>query len=149
MCISALFPPNYFYYLRQGGYVFIVVCLSVCSQLCAKTSEQNCMKFSGKVCDGPLNNWLNFDGDPDHCLDTGIVFRICHYWEIRKLVSTDCAARRCSAGHAPVGIAIATMMSLHHWPTTDVPWRRYVPELLVYDNVDIYLPWVIVSFRYW
>jgi len=24
-------------------------------------------------------------GDPDHRLDTGIVFRIYHYWEIRKL----------------------------------------------------------------
>jgi len=33
------------------------------------------MKFSGKVGNGPLNNWLNFGGDPDHRLDTGIVFR--------------------------------------------------------------------------
>jgi len=30
---------------------------------------------------------LNFDGDPDHRLDTGIVFRIFHYWEIRKAVN--------------------------------------------------------------
>jgi len=28
------------------------------------------------------------------------IFRIRHYWEIRKVVSTDCAARRCSVGHA-------------------------------------------------
>ena len=40
------------------------------------------MKFSGKV-----GNWLNFGGDPDHRLDIGIVFRIRHYWEIRKVVN--------------------------------------------------------------
>jgi len=34
---------------------------------------------------------LNFGGDPDHRLGTGIIFRICHYWEIWKVVSTDCA----------------------------------------------------------
>jgi len=32
-------------YLRQGGYVIIVVCLS----------ERICMKFSGKVGNGPMN----------------------------------------------------------------------------------------------
>ena len=30
---------------------------------------------------------------------------------VRKVVSTDCAARRCSAGHALAGIAIATVTS--------------------------------------
>ena len=35
------------------------------------------------------------------------------------MVSTDCAARRCSARHALAGIAIATMTSLRHRPTTD------------------------------
>jgi len=34
-----------------------------------------------------MNNWLNVIGDPDHRLDTGIVFRIRHYWEIRKVVN--------------------------------------------------------------
>jgi len=34
------------------------------------------MKFAGKVGNGPVNKWLNFDGDPDHRLDAGIVFRI-------------------------------------------------------------------------
>jgi len=91
-----------------------------------KTSERICMKFSRKVGNAPMNKWLNFSGDPDHHLDTGIVFRIHHYWKIRKVASTDCAARRCSAGHT---IAIATMTSLRHRPrqtaTTDVPWRRY------------------------
>jgi len=28
-----------------------------------------------------MNQWLNFGGDPDHHLDTGIVFRIRHYWD--------------------------------------------------------------------
>jgi len=45
------------------------------------------MKFSGKVGNGPTNKRLNFVGDPDHRLDTGIVFRIRHYWEIRKVVN--------------------------------------------------------------
>jgi len=34
-----------------------------------------------------MNKRLNFGGDPDHRLDTGIVFRISHYWEIRKVVT--------------------------------------------------------------
>jgi len=38
------------------------------------------MKFSGK-------KLLNFGGDLDHRLDTGIVFRIRHYWEIWKVVN--------------------------------------------------------------
>jgi len=61
--------------------------LFVCWQLCAKTSERICMKFSDSVGNGPMNNWLNLGGDLDHRLDTGIVFRIHHYWEIRKVVN--------------------------------------------------------------
>jgi len=45
------------------------------------------MKFSRKVGNWPPNKKLNFGGDPDHRLDTGIVFRIRHYWEIRKVVN--------------------------------------------------------------
>ena len=45
------------------------------------------MKFSGKFANGPMSKCLNFGGDPDHRLDTGIVFRIRHYWEIRKVVN--------------------------------------------------------------
>ena len=79
------------------------------------------MKFSGKVGNGPMNKWLNFSSDPDHRLDTGIVFRIRNYWEIWKVVSIDCAARLCSAAsHALADIAIATMTSLRHRPTTDI-----------------------------
>ena len=50
------------------------------------------MKFSKKVGNVPVNKLFNFGGDSCHRLDTGIVFRICHCWEIRKVVSTDCAA---------------------------------------------------------
>jgi len=45
------------------------------------------MKFSGKIGNGPMNKQLNFGGDPDHHLDTGVVFRIRHYWEIWKVVN--------------------------------------------------------------
>ena len=37
------------------------------------------MKFSEKVGNGPMNKRLNFGGDPDHRLDTEIVFWIRHY----------------------------------------------------------------------
>ena len=77
------------------------------------------MKFAAKVGNGPMNKRLNFGGDAHHRLDTGTVFRIRHYWEIRKVVSADCATRRCSAGHVLAGITIATMTSLRHRPTTD------------------------------
>jgi len=43
--------------------------------------------LNNKVCNGPMNKRLNFGGDPDHRLDTGIVFRIRHYWEIRKVLN--------------------------------------------------------------
>jgi len=33
---------------------------------------------------GPMNSWLNFGGDPDHRLDTGVVFRIRYHYEIGK-----------------------------------------------------------------
>jgi len=45
------------------------------------------MKFPGKVGNGTMNKRLHFGGDPDHHLDTGIVFRIRHYWEIWKVVN--------------------------------------------------------------
>jgi len=63
----------------------LFVCLSVSNY--AKTSERICMKFSWKVGNGPMNKCLNFGGDPDHRLDTGIVFRIRCYCEIRKVVN--------------------------------------------------------------
>jgi len=53
------------------------------------------MNFSTeKVGNEPLNKRLNFGGDPDHRLDTGIVFRIRHYWEIRKVVISKFCSKR-------------------------------------------------------
>jgi len=63
--LTVVASPNY-NYLRQEGYVIVIVCLSVCWQLCAKTSERICMKFSGKVGNGPVNEWSKFGGDLDH-----------------------------------------------------------------------------------
>jgi len=45
------------------------------------------MTFSEKLGNGPVNKRLIFGVDPDHRLDTGIVFQIRHYWEIRKVVN--------------------------------------------------------------
>ena len=86
------------------------------------------MKVSGKVGNRPMNNCLNFGGDSDHRLNTWIVFRIRHYCEIRKVVSSDCAALRCRAGRALAGITIATMASLRRRPLAEV---GTVPLLLV------------------
>jgi len=63
-------------------------CLSVCllATLC-KNLERICMNFSGKVGNGPMNNWLNFVGDLDHRLDTRVVFWIRHCWEMWKVVN--------------------------------------------------------------
>jgi len=46
------------------------------------------MKFSqGRLTIDQGYNCLNFGGDPDHRLDTAIVFRICHCWERREVVN--------------------------------------------------------------
>jgi len=49
-----------------------LVCLSV-SNILQKPPKRICMKFSRKVGSGPMNKYLNFGGNPDHHLDTGIV----------------------------------------------------------------------------
>ena len=61
---------------KEDMFSSLFVSLSVCSQLCAKTSARICAKFSAKVGNGPMNNRLNFGGDPDHRLNTGIVSRL-------------------------------------------------------------------------
>ena len=67
--VIALLPPPRRLCFRR--------CLSVCllAILC-KNFERICLEILGKVGIGPVNNRLNFGGYPDHCLDTGIVFRI-------------------------------------------------------------------------
>jgi len=64
--------------------IIVVICFLATLR---KTSKRICMTFSRKVGNGQVNKCLNFDGDPDYRLDTRIVFRVRHYWEIRKVVN--------------------------------------------------------------
>jgi len=69
-------------YLPPSRRTCVRRCLFVClfvSTSAQKTSERICVKFSGKV-----EQLVKFGGDPDHRLDTRMVFRIRHYWEIRR-----------------------------------------------------------------
>jgi len=72
------------------------------------------MNFSGKIGNGPMNKrlGLNFGSDPDHRVDTGIVFRIRHCWEIRKVVNGHKSAAHTDSPYGGTG-------------ETCVPWRRY------------------------
>jgi len=73
-------------YIRQGGYEIVVVCLSV--SLLATLRKIFRTVLHEIFREGwPMNKRLNFGGDPDHCLDTGIVFRTRHYWEIPEAVN--------------------------------------------------------------
>jgi len=57
----------------------LFVCLSLCQLATLRKNFQRIyFKFSRKVGNGPVNKRLNFGGDPDHRLNTGIVFRIRH-----------------------------------------------------------------------
>ena len=58
--LSAIAEPLY---TSAKEDVIVVVCLSVCWQLSAKTSEWICMKFLRKAGNGPVNKRLNFNGD--------------------------------------------------------------------------------------
>ena len=57
------------------------------------------------------------------------------------MVSTECAARRCSAGDALAGITIATVTSLRHRPTTDSHDRRVLAEVRT-------VPVLLINFIY-
>jgi len=55
------------YYLRQGGYVFVVVCLFVClfvNNFAQKLLNGFAWNFQGRLAVGPVNKWLNFGGHP-------------------------------------------------------------------------------------
>jgi len=110
--------------------VFVIVYLSVCL---LATLPKNCQTDLHEIFSRAGWQWANEQMikfcNPDHRLDTGIVFRICHYWEKRKVLSTDCAAQHCSAGYALAGIAIATMTSLCHQPMTDSHDRHALVEV--------------------
>jgi len=67
------------YYLRQGGYVFIVVCLLATLRKNFRTDLHVIFRQSWQWSSDEI---IKFRGNPDHHLDTGIVFRICHCWEV-------------------------------------------------------------------
>jgi len=62
-------------------------CLFVCllAALRKKLPNGFAWNVSSKVSNESLNKWLNFGDDPDHCLESGIVFRIFvtigRYWK--------------------------------------------------------------------
>jgi len=77
------------------------------------------MKFSGKVANLSLNKRLNLGGDPGHGLDTGL---FSGFVTIGRDTESGINRLRCATllcRHALAGIAIATMASLRHRPTTD------------------------------
>jgi len=91
------------------------------------------MKFSGKVDNGPMNSWLNFGGDPDHHLDTGIVFRIRYYYEtgkaglhcnydvimsLARIARLHCMQPRCTQRRAVRSMHERYGATLQHWACT-------------------------------
>ena len=62
-------------YLRQGGYVFARLCLSVSMSVCqqdnSKSYGQIFLQFSGNVGNGKNYQRFNFEGDPEGILDSG------------------------------------------------------------------------------
>ena len=92
LAVVKLEPDVVSCYLCQGGYVFVVVCLSVCLsacwQFCAKTLEQICMKFSEKVGDGSLNKQMvRFWWQSGSLSECKVCFPDFSHWEIRKVVN--------------------------------------------------------------
>jgi len=74
-------------YLRQGGYIFTRVCLSVCLSVYllmgySKTTDQMIMKFCGLVLHNPGTNQLGLHsgGNPELDPDPGIFKRILPLW---------------------------------------------------------------------
>ena len=124
---------------------FVYDCLLA---LCTKTSKRICMRFSWNVGNGlnrPMNKWLNFGGDLDHRLDTKIVFRIRHYWEIWKVVSMDCAVmlqcRACTSRHHHSNYDVITSLAHDRCALADVctvrmllVWNEILCSVLAWDS---------------
>ena len=72
-CPGAQYLGNY--YIRQGGNVFVGVCLFVCLSVCQKDNSKNYgrifLKFWGNVGHGISYKWFDFGGDPAGILDCG------------------------------------------------------------------------------
>jgi len=69
------------------------------------------MQFSGKAGNGPLSKLLNFGGDLDNRLDTGIVFRIHQYWEIHTDLPDGGTGKTCLGGGMPCPSASSLVFS--------------------------------------
>jgi len=95
-----------FCYLRQGGYVFARLCLSVCLSVCVcvcvcvcvqnnwKSYGQIFLKFWGYVGRGMSYKWLNFGGDLAGILDSGSIWNF-HYHCVKGGIKEPLAKRQC------------------------------------------------------
>jgi len=64
----------------------LFVCLSVCLLATLhKNFRTDLYEIFRKISKGPVSKWLNFGVNPDHCLDTVILFRIRHLEPIRQM----------------------------------------------------------------
>jgi len=59
-------PSKLSWYLRQGGFVFVGVCLFVCCGDYVKIRKPIFTKFDRKVAHGARKKVLDFGGNPDH-----------------------------------------------------------------------------------
>jgi len=71
---------------KEDMFSSLFVCLFV-SNFAQKLPNGFAWNFQAKLAMGKWTKWLDFSGDPDYRLNTGIVFRIRHYWEIWKVVN--------------------------------------------------------------
>ena len=101
------------HYLRQGGYVIVVVCLSV--RLLAalrknfQTSLHQTFREGWQWANEQMIKFWWRSGSPSGYRDS---FPDSSLLGDTESDINDCAAQHCSAGHALAGIAIATMTSL-------------------------------------
>ena len=118
------------------SHVFIVVCLSVRQNI--QTNLHEIFREGWQWANKQLIKFW-WQSRPQS------VYRDCfwirHYWQIRKMVFTDCTAWCTSAWHTLTGIAIATMTSLRHQPLEKV---CTVPVLLVITATTILTARIIV-----
>jgi len=81
-----IYPIIYILTSAKEHIVIIVVCLSVCLLATLRKNFRIwiCMKFSGKVGNGPVNKRLNFGNDPDHGFRS-----VWRYW-VRRALAEVC-----------------------------------------------------------
>jgi len=73
--VLAIFTPA-----NEVIFSSLFVCLSVCLlDTLRKNFGMDLHNIFKAGCQWPIDTWLNFGGNPDHCLDTWVVFRIRHY----------------------------------------------------------------------